>query len=816
MARVARSLVLVVALSAARMLDAQTVRGEIIDRATGRPAAGVVVLLLDAADRAVAQGFTDTRGQYRLTSPAPGTFRVRTLRIGYRPATSQTFTIAQGANVTLLPMHPGAPVALDTVRVVGRNSCELLSDARATFAIWEQARTALTAARITAGERFMSARVVTYQRASRPRSGEVIALHATELRGITRRPWRALSPDSLQRVGYMVHDERNWLHFYAPDLDVLLSEEFLTDHCFRIAPESDARQIGIAFAPTRERRDLPEISGTLWLDRASSELRRLEFRYVNVDDEIMDARAGGTVEFSSLRNGLWVVSRWNIRMPVVEQRSEAASGVRSRARVQYRHVIEIREEGGILAVAAQGDDTLFTARPIVIAGVVRDSAEETLVAGAGVSLRGTVSRTTTDSLGKFRLTDILPGRYVVEFRTPVLEALGALHAIPVTVTDSGVTMRVGLPSAEQLGDRLCMGGSRIGVIAGIVYRTGGEAVAPAGTRVVGEYRDTQVSADPIADTARSSERARWVNATTDIHGRYRLCQVPLGSPVQIVAETDSISSGPVMVTVPDTLRVAVADLVLDRLGGRQATLAGVVMSDVDGRPIQEAQVLLPDLPRTAFTDEEGAFRISNIPAGTHTVVVRRIGHGHQTLSLTFEPNRTLERRFLLSRVVTLDTMAVRAAAEIRSFDEHRRIGLGQFLTRDMLAKQEGRRLSEVLSEVSGTRVVRGARGSTAWLSASRGGRTGARCYEFVDGATHLDNLQGKNCACYAQVYLDNMPFFLGRQMDEVPNLNRIPISAIEAIEFYRGPAETPAKYSAFNSNCGVLVIHTRRTFEPDG
>lgn len=814
MAMVVRALVLVVAVGAMRVLDAQTVRGEIVDRATGRPAAGVVVQLLDVGDRAVAQGFTDPRGQYRLTSPTPGTFRVRTLRIGFRPATSQTFTLAQGADVTLLPLHAGAAVALDTVRVMGRNSCEALRDARTTFALWEQARTALTAARITAGERYMSARLVTYQRASRPRSGEVIALHASELRGITRRPWRALSPDSLQRVGYMVRDERNWLHFYAPDLDALLSEEFLTDHCFRIAPESDARQIGIAFAPTRERRDLPEINGTLWLDRASSELRRLEFRYVNVDDEIMDARAGGTVEFAALRNGLWVVSRWNIRMPVVEQRYEAASGINSRARVAYRDVTEIREEGGILAVAVQGDDTLFTAPPIVIAGIVRDSAKETPVAGAGVSLRGTVSRTTTDSLGKFRLTDILPGRYVVEFRTPVLEALGAVHSIPVTVTDSGVAMDVGLPSAEWLGDRLCSGGSRIGVIAGIVYRSGGDAVAPAGTRVVGEYREKQLSADPIANTARFSERARWVDATTDIHGRYRLCQVPVGSPVQVVAETDSSRSGPVMVTVPETLRVAVSDLVLDRLGGRLTTFAGVVMSDVDGRPIPEAQVLLPDLPRTAFTDEEGAFRISNIPAGTHTVVVRRIGHKQQTISLTFAANRTLERRLLLSRVVTLDTVAVRAAAEIPSFDEHRRIGLGQFLTRDVLAKHEGRRLSEVLSEVSGTRIVRGAGGHTAWLSASRGGRGGG-CYD-LDGETELDRFQGKRCACYAQVYLDNMPFFLGREMDEVPNLNRIPLSSIEAIEFYRSPAETPAQYSTLNSNCGVLVIHTRRTFEPDG
>ena len=801
---------------APHILDAQTVRGDILDRATGRPAAGVVVLLLDSAEQVTAQGFTDAQGRYRLSSPAPGAFRIRTLRIGHRPATSQTFSLAAGGDVTLPPLQAGELVALDTVRVVGRNSCEAMSDARATFAIWEQVRTALTAARVTAGERIMSARVVTYQRATRPRNGEILALHASELGGITKRPWHSVSPDSLHRVGYMVLDERNWLHFYAPDLDALLSAEFLADHCFRIASESDAKRIGIAFAPTRERRSLPEISGTLWLDRASSELRRLDFRYVNVPAEIMDARAGGTVEFAALRNGAWVVSRWNIRMPVVQQRFEAASGIRSRARVAYRDITEIREEGGVLAIAAQGHDTLYTARRIAITGTVRDSAKKTRVAAARVQLRGTTSRTTTDSLGRFRLSDVLPGRYVLEFRTPKLEALGAIHTVPVTVTDSGVTLDVNLPSAEQLGERLCRGGSRLGVIAGIVYRAGGDSVAPAGTRVVGEYREKQYTADAAANTARSSDRSRWVNATTDLHGRYRLCQVPVGSAIQVVAETDSGSSAPAMVTVPVGERVAVADLMLDRLGARPAVFAGVVMSDMDGRPISEAQVLLPEVPRMAFTDDDGAFRISNIPAGTHRVVVRRLGQRQLDMTLTFAPSQTLERKLLLSRVVTLDTVAVRGRAEIPSFEEHRRIGLGKFWTRDTLAKMEGRRLSEVLSVTPGLEVVRGW-GNAAWVATSRSGRGG------FDGATNCFDLEGggqednlKRCACYAAVYLDNVQIFRRRPSaagwrDEVPNINRIPVSAIESIEFYSGPASIPAKYSTLNSNCGVLVIHTRRT-----
>ena len=813
MTTVVRALVIVAAVAVARAMDAQTVKGEVADRVTGHLVPGAVVLLLDAADRTVAQAITDARGQYRLASTAPGAFRVRALRIGYRPATSQPFTLVEGAELTLLPLHSGHPVTLDTVRVVGRNSCSTLSDGRMTFELWEQARTALTAARITAAERLMSVRTLTFQRTTRPRNGEILSLFATERHGFSSRPWRSLPPDSLSRVGYVVRDDHNWLTFYAPDLDALLSDRFLADHCFRIDPESDRARIGLAFEPTRERDGVSEIRGTLWLDRATSELRRLELRYVNITEELMDAGAGAHMDFARLGDGAWVVSSWVIRMPVVVQRYEAASGVRARARVAYRDVMEVKEEGGILAFAARGTDTVYKAQPLAIVGTVRDSTDRTPVTDARVMLRGAGVSAATDSLGRFRIANVLPGRYTVEVRTAILEALGAIHTMPVTVADTAVNIMVRIPSAEQLGARACKGGKPIGVIAGTVYRSGGATPAPAGTSVVGEYREKAFTADAVSNTARFSERTGWVQGTTDIHGRYRLCDVPVGTPVQVFAATDSVSSGEAMVTVPVGERIAVADFVLDRLEGRPAAFTGTVLSDVDGRPIADAQVLLPDLPRTAFTDETGSFRISNIPAGSHKVVVRRLGLRQIEMTLTFAANRTFDRRLLLSRVVTLDTVAVRATAEIRSFEEHRHVGLGKFWTRDTLAQMEGRRLSEVLSSTPGLEVVRGW-GIAAWISTSRGGRGGfdpaRNCFPLENGGM-VDS--GKTCACYAQVYLDNVPYFQRRQGEEVPDINRIPVAAIEAIEFYSSPAETPARYHNLNSNCGVLVIHTRRTLD---
>jgi hypothetical protein len=42
------------------------------------------------------------------------------------------------------------------------------------------------------------------------------------------------------------------------------------------------------------------------------------------------------------------------------------------------------------------------------------------------------------------------------------------------------------------------------------------------------------------------------------------------------------------------------------------------------------------------------------------------------------------------------------------------------------------------------------------------------------------------------------------------DISMIAPEQVEAVEFYAGPAQTPLKYSRMGSNCGVLVIWTRR------
>ena len=64
-------------------------------------------------------------------------------------------------------------------------------------------------------------------------------------------------------------------------------------------------------------------------------------------------------------------------------------------------------------------------------------------------------------------------------------------------------------------------------------------------------------------------------------------------------------------------------------------------------------------------------------------------------------------------------------------------------------------------------------------------------------------------ACYAQVYVDGVLMNPG---DPAPPyaLDQITTDRVQAIEYYAGAAQTPARYSRAGSLCGALVIWTRR------
>ena len=156
-ARRAAALLLLLAAPGVR---AQTVRGLVVDGAAS-PVPGVVVLLVDSSAGIAARALTNDHGEYRLTARAAGTYRIRTMRIGYRPVVSDPVALRAGAIVDRRIELSGVRLVLDTVRVVDKRACRTTGDSGlATFAIWEQVRTALTATLLTSSTHTLEATTV--------------------------------------------------------------------------------------------------------------------------------------------------------------------------------------------------------------------------------------------------------------------------------------------------------------------------------------------------------------------------------------------------------------------------------------------------------------------------------------------------------------------------------------------------------------------------------------------------------------------------------------------------------------------------------
>src|SRR5688572_17514271 len=269
--------------AASAPLIAQVVRGLVVDEASGRALPGTVVVLLDSAGKRVTGVLSGDDGAYAIRIAAPGRYAVRAERIGFRADAPTSLAVAAGQTVELRLVTRPIPVVLGAVKVTGRTACVArASDGRDVSAVWDEARKALFATDIAQQQELFTAKLTRFNRTLEPGSNRVIAYESRESSGVTRNPFVSLPAARLSAEGFvrMTTDEAV---YYGPDAAVLLSDEFLGDHCFRLREGSGPRSdlIGIEFEPVRGR-EKPDIAGTLWVDRKTAELRDLEFSYRNL------------------------------------------------------------------------------------------------------------------------------------------------------------------------------------------------------------------------------------------------------------------------------------------------------------------------------------------------------------------------------------------------------------------------------------------------------------------------------------------------------------------------------------------------------
>jgi hypothetical protein len=137
---IALLLLLHAALSAGR---AQTLRGRLVSADSSRPVAGAIVVLRDTSGADVARVLSNADGSFLIRLPAPGLYRVRALRIGFRPGEFGPYRLGTVEDLQLLLPLLDTPIALSAIRVAGQSACRAREKGGdATLAVWEEARKA--------------------------------------------------------------------------------------------------------------------------------------------------------------------------------------------------------------------------------------------------------------------------------------------------------------------------------------------------------------------------------------------------------------------------------------------------------------------------------------------------------------------------------------------------------------------------------------------------------------------------------------------------------------------------------------------------
>lgn len=345
------------ALLAASAADAQVVRGRVQERTTGTPIGGVLVELLTVTEgqggEPAGSALSAPDGGYAVRAPRAGRYVVSAKRIGVRRLVSEVFDVVEGETVARDLLLDALLYQLPEVVVTGLAACgEDEHDGARVSSLWEEARTALLATRISLRDSLFRARVTRYVRQLDPRSRRVIEETRGEASGVVSRPFAPVDAESLSARGYWHPQADGRVTYYGPDADVMLSDGFVRDHCFGEVRGGRNRRglVGLGFRPLPQR-SLPDVVGTLWLDERRFELRLVEFSYSRVPANADSADIGGEMHFERLSNGAWLVRRWFLRLPANARPADPLTTGQSAApwvlvRPDPRR---LREEGGVVA-----------------------------------------------------------------------------------------------------------------------------------------------------------------------------------------------------------------------------------------------------------------------------------------------------------------------------------------------------------------------------------------------------------------------------------------------------------------------------------
>ena len=429
--RLARAMVSVGALLfCCRELAAQELRGIVRDAASRQPIPGAVITLLDARGSALGRNITDQGGRYRIVVPSQST-TLRFVRIGFRSFTANV--PRSGAAVDTLDVSmTSLPTMLDPVSVRA-NACPARADAGPALGLLEQARAGLLNSVVARKTNPASVVLIRFQRmmdgTSDRIANQTVTLDSTPRSTSSFTAVRSAS--EFVQAGF-VSDGNGGATFFAPDAEALLDDAFIAGYCFRLVKADGSRpaEVGLGFTAPKRVRDRIDIDGILWVDTVTRRLQNLEFRYVGLDRRLDDARPGGWVSFREMPNGVVIIDRWSLRLPVIHTDSVYHTG---RREFVARDVVDAQETGGEVAQISWPSSPAWRAS-LGTLHLQATTKAKTPAAGARVQLENTSYSARADSSGSITITRLLPGPYKLVTVDSQLESIGVSLSTSISFT----------------------------------------------------------------------------------------------------------------------------------------------------------------------------------------------------------------------------------------------------------------------------------------------------------------------------------------------------------------------------------------------
>lgn len=217
----------------------------------------------------------------------------------------------------------------------------------------------------------------------------------------------------------------------------------------------------------------------------------------------------------------------------------------------------------------------------------------------------------------------------------------------------------------------------------------------------------------------------------------------------------------------------------------RGTVAGIVR-DSSGARITGAEITIVGTGQRAHTNAQGEFRLTNVPAGTLRVGVRRLGFIPTVGSVEIGPGEAATMSVIVAPLAqALDAVIVRGE---RRFEEHGRLAGfyqrrsrssgGHYITREQIDRRNPAQVTDLFRSVPGARI-------------------------YSSTFSNVVRFRGMRCA--PLVWLDGFPATAGEF-----DLDALDPYIIEAIEIYLGVATVPPEFRWVRGggSCGAIVVWT--------